>query len=194
MFQNENKEKNIFHYKYITFLTSYTFSFSFSINCSRAINSTQLSISNAAYINNSRGDNEREESSNTYSADNDNRYIETNAPEDAYACVDRTPFKTTKKLEYPYGDNGKKPEESQGGPGDGPVYFQLERDDKKEDEMGVDGSQEYDRLDRASKPGNYHDYHQNEDEGAYQHIQRHGQATSVDYDQDSQHLNRDGFQ
>ena len=169
----------------------YVFLFSFSINCSRAINSTQSPNSNAAYINNSRGDNEREGSSDTYSADNDNRYIKTNAPEGAYACVDRTPLETTKKLEHPYSDDEGKPEESQGGPGDGLAYSQLERDDNKEDEMDMDGSQEYGRLDRVLKPGNYH---QNEDEGAYQHIQPHGQATLVDYDQDYQHLKRGGFQ
>ena len=47
--------------------------------------------------------------------------------------------------------------------------------------MNMDGSQDYDRLDRAAKPGNYHN---DVDEEVYQHIHPHGQAASVDNDQD----------
>ena len=85
--------------------------------------------------------------------------------------------------------NEEKRDESQSGPGDGPLYFQLEKANNKEVEIGANVSSEaYDWLDHTAK---HEDYRQNGDEGAYKHIEL--QPTQVDKDQEYQHLNRSGF-
>ena len=140
---------------------------------------------NAAYVNVS-ADNKREGSSKAYTADNsdDNRDIKMNAPSGAYAYVDCIPLNETNMFDESLDDNERKRKESQGGPGDGSLYFLLEKDS----EIGENGSRDYDRLDSTTKPASYH---QNGDEGAYQHIQP--QTTPVGIDQDYQHLKRDEF-
>ena len=108
----------------------------------------------------------------------------------AYAYVDCTPLDKTNVLDKQWDDNGEKGVERQVVPGDWPLYFQLEKDDNKAGEVGMNESSEaYDGLDRTAEPGYYRE---NGDEGAYQHIEL--QTIPVGNDQeDYQHLSRSGF-
>ena len=164
------------------------FVFTFNISTVNSPSSSSPNA-NAAYVNVS-ADNKRIGSSKAYTADgsDDNRNIKTNASADAYAYEDCIPFDEIKMLDESLDDKDKKRNESQGGPGDRSSYFQLEKDDNKESDICENGSRDYDRLDSTTKPVSYH---QNGDEGAYQHIQP--QTTPVGIDQDYQHLKRDGF-
>ena len=89
-------------------------------------------------------------------------------------------------MDNPSYDNKEEREDGQGSSGDGPLYFQLEKDNDKGDTTSVnENSCDYDRLNCATK---LNDYDQNGDDGAYQHIQL--QASPVGNDEDYQHLNR----
>ena len=145
--------------------------------------------SNAAYVSVSVH-NRGEGTSVAYTADDSDVYldIKTNAPAGAYAYVDCTSLDETNMLDKSADDNEKKGKEIQGGPGDGSLHFHLEKDDNKESEIGVNGSQDYDRQVSAAHLASYH---QNGDEDAYQHIQP--QTTPAGNDQDYQHLKRDKF-
>ena len=126
---------------------------------------------NAADVNDS-GDVKQERSANKYAVDSSDRSpnINTNTSSSAaYESVDCTPLAKTSVLDKECNDNGERGAESQVEPPDGPLYFQLEKDNNKAGEIVVNANIEsYDRLDHTAKPA---DYRQNGDEGAYQHIE-----------------------
>ena len=111
------------------------FKFTLFFNFRKTNGPTQSSNRSTTYVNDS-GDNMRMGSSNVNTLDrrDTNCNINTKASADVYTYVDSTPLTNTNMMDNPSGNNTEIQQESEGDPGDWPIYFKLE---KKTMVMGV---------------------------------------------------------